>query len=219
MLKKEILGKNSVCILYAFTLSMIVAVLHLIWGQSADEDELPNWFYLGFPFFIGLMTSISWKWVKLDFRITSQNTNEKSSIMSNIISLPVITGFISILGLHPFIDCIIMVGITFHVTNKLVQIQTAHSSVVKLPQTIREGILKSNYFFWKLYEHDGLREFIVVPNECVELKIYSNMLEEKLILENKQIKHRYLRTYEKEFKKPLFDFNKEELVILDMAEI
>lgn len=207
------------CILYAFTLSMIVAVLHLIWGQSADEDELPNWFYLGFPFFIGLMTSISWKWVKLDFRITSQNTNEKSSIMSNIISLPVITGFISILGLHPFIDCIIMVGITFHVTNKLVQIQTAHSSVVKLPQTIREGILRSNYFFWKLYEHDGLREFIVVPNECVELKIYSNMLEEKLILENKQIKHRYLTTYEKEFKKPLFDFNKEELVILDMAEI
>jgi len=91
MLKKEILGKNSVCILYAFTLSMIVAVLHLIWGQSADEDELPNWFYLGFPFFIGLMTSISWKWVKLDFRVTSQNPNEKSSIMSNIISLPVIT--------------------------------------------------------------------------------------------------------------------------------
>lgn len=219
MLKKEILGKNSVCILYAFTLSMIVAILHLIWGQSADEDALPNWFYLGFPFFIGLMTSISWKWVKLDFRVTSQNPNEKSSIMSNIISLPVITGFISILGLHPFIDYIIMVGITFHVTNKLVQIQTAHSSVVKLPQTIREGILKSNYFFWKLYEHDGLREFIVVPNECVELKIYSNMLEEKLILENKKIKHRYLTTFEKEFKKPLFDFNKEELVILDMSEI
>lgn len=42
MLKKEILGKISVCILYAFTLSMIVAVLHLIWGQSADEDELPK---------------------------------------------------------------------------------------------------------------------------------------------------------------------------------
>jgi hypothetical protein len=219
MLKKEILGKNSVCILYAFTLSMIVAVLHLIWGQSADEDELPNWFYLGFPFFIGLMTSISWKWVKLDFRITSQNPNEKSSIMSNIISLPVITGFISILGLHPFIDCIIMVGITFYVTNKLVQIQTAHSSVVRLPQTIREGILRSNYFFWKLYELDGLREFILIPNECVELKIYSNMLEEKLILDTKQIKHRYLTTYEKEFKKPLFDFNKEELVILYMAEI
>lgn len=219
MLKKEILGKNSVCILYTFTLSMIVAVLHLIWGQSAGEDELPNWFYLGFPFIIGLMTSISWKWVKLDFRVTAQNPNEKSSIMSNIVSLPVITGFISILGLHPFIDCIIMVGITFHVTNKLVQIQTAHSSVVKLPQTIREGILRSNYFFWKLYEHDGLREFIVVPNECVELKIYSNMLEEKLILDTKQIKHRCLTTYEKEFKKPLFDFNKEELVILDMAEI
>jgi hypothetical protein len=45
------------------------------------------------------------------------------------------------------------------------------------------------------------------------------MLEEKLILDTKQIKHRYLTTYEKEFKKPLFDFNKEELVILDMAEI
>lgn len=219
MFKKEILGKNSVCILYAFTLSIIVAVSQLIGGKPAGDDELSKWFYLGFPFMIGLMTSISWKWVKLDFRVTSQNPNEKSSIMSNIIALPVITGFISILGLHPFIDCIVIVGITFHVTNKLVQIQTAHSSVVKLPQTIREGILRSHYFFWKLYEQDGLREFIVVPNECVELKIYSNMLEEKLILQTKKIKHRYLTIYEKEFKKPLFDFNKEELVILDMAEI
>lgn len=219
MFKKEIIGKNSVFILYVFVVSLLAAVLHVIYGETAGKDNLPRYIYFGLPLFIGLMTIISWRWVKLDFRVTSQNSYENNTMVLNVVALSVVTCFISVLGLHPFTDSVIIVGTIFYVTNKLVNIQTAHSSVVKLPQVVREGILKSNYFFWKLYEHDGLREFVVVPNQCAELKIYSNMLEEKLILQSKQIKHRYLKAYEKEFEKTLFDFNKEDLTILAMAEI
>lgn len=219
MLKKEIIGKNSVLILYVFMISLIAATLHLVWGEPTGKDNLPKWLYFILPTVIGFLTMISWRWVKLDFRVTSQNPNTKNTIVLNIITLSVITCFISVLGLYPFIDCLIVVGVVFAVTNKLVDIQTSHSSVVKLPQTVREGILKSKYFFWKLYEHDGLREFVVEPNQCSELKIYSNMLEEILMLPNKKIKHRYLETFEKEFDKTLFDFNKNDLTVVNMAEI
>lgn len=219
MLKKEIIGKNSVLILYAFTISVISAILHLVWGESVGKDDLPKWLYFILPIVIGLLTIISWKWVKLDFRVTYQNPDEKNTMVLNIITLSVITCFISVLGLHPFTDCVIIISIVFAVTNKLVDIQTSRSSVVKLPQKIREGILNSKYIFWKLYEHDGLREFVVEPNQCSELKIYSNMLEEILMLPNKKIKHRHLEMFEKEFDKTLFDFNKNDLILVNMAEI
>ena len=219
MLKKEIIGKNSVFILYAFVISLVVAILHIAFGEKPEKDQLTSWFYLILPVTIGLTGLISWKWIKLDFRITQKNNDNNKFITFNIMSLLVFTALMGCLGLHPFIDCVIVVGVIIHSLNKLIYIQTASSSVVRLPQSVREGVIKSKYFFWGLYEHDGIREFIVSPENCSALNILSNVLEDKLILNTKKIAHRKLSQYEKDFGKTLFDFNENELTLVDISEI
>lgn len=219
MLKKEIIGKNSVFILYAFVISLVTAILHISFGEQPEKDQFSSWYYLMLPVTIGLTGLISWNWIKLDFRITTQNHNDNKFITFNIMSLLVFTAMMGCLGLHPFIDSMILVGVIFHSLNKLIHIQTASSSVAQLPQSVRDGVIKSKYFFWKLYEHDGIREFIITPEKCSALKILSNVLEDKLILHTKNIAHRKLSQYEKEFGKTLFDFNENELKLVDMSEI
>jgi hypothetical protein len=219
MLKKEIIGKNSVFVLYVFAVSMVTAILHITFGEQPEKDQFARWLYLVLPVTLGLTGLISWKWIKLDFRITTHNHNDSKFITFNIMSLLVFTALMGCLGLHPFIDCVIVVGVIIHSLNKLIYIQTASSSVVQLPQSVREGVIKSKYFFWRLYEHDGIREFIVSPEKCSALKILSNVLEDKLVLNTKKIAHRKLNQYEKDFGKTLFDFNVNELTLVDISEI
>lgn len=89
----------------------------------------------------------------------------------------------------------------------------------RLPQSVREGISKSHYFFWNIYGNYQERDFIVTPQECSQLKIFTNVLEDRLMLESKNITRRYLQDFEKEFDKSIFDFNPNELRIVEMAEI
>lgn len=220
MFKKEIIGKDSVFILYAFVVSLIMAGLHMAFGEPPEKEQLPIWFYFILPVLIGFTTLISWKWIKLDFRITTQNHKDNRFITFNIMSLLVFTALMGCLGLNPFIDCLILVGSGFHAINKLIHIQTASSSVAQLPQSVREGVIKSKYFFWKLYDtSDDLREFIITPEKCEDLKILSNSLENKLMLTSQNVAQRKLVDYEKEFERTLFDFNKTDLMLVDMAEI
>jgi hypothetical protein len=45
------------------------------------------------------------------------------------------------------------------------------------------------------------------------------VLEDKLVLNTKKIAHRKLNQYEKDFGKTLFDFNVNELTLVDISEI
>lgn len=217
--KKEMIGKASVFILYAFIISLMAAILHFFFAEDSKDKNLQNWFYAIIPFIIGSTTIISWQWVKLDFRIINKEDMDTNFFNLNIASMLLFTGLISCLGIYQFLDCLIFLGIVFQATNKLVYIQTSSFAVSRLPQSVRDGISKSHYFFWNIYGNYQERDFIVTPQECAELKIFTNVLEDRLILESKNITHRYLKEFEKEFKKSIFDFNQSEIKIVEMAEI
>lgn len=181
-----------------------------------------DYYYFLIPLMIGLFMIVSWRWLILDFRITQKEINNKNTYNPNthIITMVGITFLMPILSFEPILDSIIIVGLIFYIVNKLIFVQTVSSAIVKLPKTTRDGIFKSKYFFWTLYEQDGgLREYIVLPDDCHSLILYTNLLETKLLLKDKEIADNHLLTYEKEFKKSLFDFDTNELLIVDMAEI
>jgi len=213
-LSKDIVGKHSVLISYTFIVSLITACIHM--AKSND------YYYFVTPCMIGIFMIISWKWMILDFRITQKEINNQNTYNPNIhiITMIVITLLMPVLSFEPVIDSIIIVGIIFYIVNKVIFFQTINSAIVKLPRTTRDGIFKSKYFFWTLYEQDGgLREYIVLPDDCHDLILYTNLLETKLLLKDKEITDNHLLTYEKEFNKSIFDFNSDELVLVDMAEI
>lgn len=181
-----------------------------------------DYYYFLTPLMIGIFMLVSWKWMILDFRITQKEINNKTTYNPNIhiITMVVITFLMPILSFEPILDSIIIVGIIFYIVNKLIFVQTISSAIVKLPKSTRDGIFKSKYFFWTLYEQDGgLREYIVLPDDCRNLILYTNLLETKLLLKDKEITDNHLLTYEKEFKKSIFNFDSNEVLIVDMAEI
>lgn len=217
--KKEMIGKASVFILYAFIISLMAAILHFFFAEDTKDKNLQNWFYAIIPFIIASTASSSWQLIKLDFRITNKEQIDTNFFNLNIASMLLFTGLISCLGIYQFLDCIIFLGIVFQTINKFVYLQTSSFAVSRLPKSVREGISKSHYFFWDLYGNYQKRDFIVTPQKCSELKIFTNVLEDRLIFKSKNITHRYLKRFEKEFEKSMFDFNRNEIKLVEMAEI
>lgn len=220
MLKKEIVGKNSVFVIYLFTISLIAAVFHIVFDNKNETYNVATWNYLFFPLVIGLLSLISLKWIILDFRINNITAGVDRPYSSNIICMIIYTALMGLLKIDPLLDCMILVGIMMHSTNKLIYIQTNSSAVVILSQSLRDGITQSKYFFWNIDNFTpGFREFVASPVNCTELNIYSDILEEKLILPNRMIAHRKLGKFEDEFSKKIFDFTAGELLLIDMIEI
>jgi len=217
MINKEILGKSSVLILYSFIISLTSAFLHMLFDSKDVQGQYESVYYFAIPLITGLNILMSWSTIKLNLRINIDYKGKENKKM-NILGMFIITVCILSLRINEIVDTIIIVSIISYISLKVIMITTQYSPFPHLSEETRIGILKSKYFFWSIKNIRSL-EFMITPNACDDLKIHNDSFENKLVLKNKSIRNSVIEKHEKDFNKKIFDFNKDDIILIDMIEI
>lgn len=92
------------------------------------------------------------------------------------------------------------------------------SYIFRLSSSAKEGILKSRYLFWNLYNGDFDHVYTAIPEKCLSLIISTDCFGEKLKIFNKKVYEKDLKKYEDSFDKKLFDFNDNDVKLVEMGE-
>jgi len=217
MINREILGKSSILVLYSFIISLTAAFLHIIFDSKGIQGQYESGYYFVIPLIIGLNILMSWSAIKLNLRVNIDYKGKENTNI-NILVMFIITVCILSLRINEIVDTIISVSIISYISLKVIILTTKYSPFSHLSEETRMGIMKSKYFFWSLKNVRDL-EFMITPNACNDLKIHNDIFENKLVLKNKSIRKPDIEKHEKDFNKTMFDFNKDDLMLVDMIEI
>jgi hypothetical protein len=216
MVRKDFFYKDSVLVLYTFIVSSIIACLHIVFNDGINiEGQTESIYYLIVPFIIGLNILMSWSSIKAELRI---NESDVKSYNKNIFAMFFITVLLLIYGINEIIDAIFIVTISLYTIIKVMIIQTKINPLLKIEEKTGLGIENSKHFFWNVHK-DGLYTFVFSPEKCEDLQIYSTSINTGLVLKGKLINKTDIEIYEKQFNKKMFDFNKNDMVVIDMIEI